>query len=70
MKRKIKNSNKIIFIYLQDLLTNNKICHIMDEDPNAKPFADTSSHDLKILNVFKDILIHRLYIKNSYELGK
>ena len=42
----------------------------MDEDPNAKAFADTSSHDLKILNVFKDILIHRLYIKNSYELGK
>ena len=42
----------------------------MDKDPNAKLYADTSSHDVKLLNVFKDILIHRLYITNSYELGK
>jgi len=50
----------------QDLLINKNICHMIDEDPNPNPFADTSSDDLKFLKVFKDILIHRLYITNSY----
>jgi len=54
----------------QEMLSSKKICHIVEDDLHTKEHVDTSSNDLKFLKVFKDILVHRLYITSSYDLGQ
>jgi len=51
-------------------LLGNSICNDIQEPTNAKEDVNVSSDDIKVLRAFQDILVHRLDIKNSYDLGK
>ena len=45
------------------------ICNNIQSPTNAKEGSKVSSETKTILKVFHDILVHRMYIQNSYDLG-
>ena len=47
----------------------NSICNNIQNPTNAKEGNKVSSEAKTILKVFHDILVHRMYIQNSYDLG-
>ena len=49
---------------------NGKECTEYHEPSNTHSDDPSHSDDIKVLNVFQDILAHRSYIQTNYKLGK
>ena len=61
-------ANKL-FLYIQDVI-NSSTCNDSQEPTNANEDINRSSNNIKVLKVFQDILVYRMFTQSANDLGK